>query len=161
MGNNLTRTLKLTATCKYARILEPNQGDYDDQPVYSIALVLTDAQFAKLKEKGFRGQHKADADGDKICNFKRRTLARDGARQVPALSVVGRDKLPVTESVGNGSEVVVILELNDYDNKFGKGTAFRLGAVQVIDHVLYEKVNVHLDAFDQLDDAVDSSEEVI
>ncbi len=79
-------------------------------------------------------------------------MTKDG-KEVPALSVVGRDKLPIEGSVGNGSEVIVVLELNGYDNEFGKGTSFRIGAIQVIDHVIFESTNPHMDSFEQLDDA--------
>ena len=68
------------------------------------------------------------------------------------MPVIGRDKLPVTQAVGNGSEVIAVIELNNWDNEYGKGVSFRIGAIQVIEHVRYESGNPHLDAFEQLDD---------
>ena len=152
------KTIKLQAKCAWAKIITPSKGKFSEQPLYTIALALTDAQYAKLKEKGYQGNPNVDNDGVAFYNFKRKTLNRDGDEVAP-LPVIGRDKLPVTTAVGNGSDVIVVLELNDYDNEFGTGVSFRIGAVQVIDHVVYEASNPHADAFEQLGDAGD--EEVI
>jgi hypothetical protein len=55
------------------------------------------------------------------------------------VSLVSLILMALTEIIGNGSEVTIVVSTYDYDNKFGKGKGSRLEKVRVDKLVKYEK----------------------
>ena len=130
--------------CEYARIItsyEPKWGN--GRSLKSIGLRLSQAQLTDLMSKGYKATPKLGRDGKTtIYSFKRwDTTEKKGIENDP-LDVVGWDKKPFTKLIGDGTEVIVILEYHTYQsgtNKGGEiypgGVSFRLGAVQISKHI--------------------------
>lgn len=159
MSNNEIKSVFLQGKAMWAQVLEA-RPNFDGEPEYSLDLALTDKQIAALHKAGMSKKRKVkEVDGTNYVTFRRPVKAKSGKDLLP-LIVIGRDKAPFGELIGNGSEVKVKLDLIPYSGKFGSGVITRLAAVQVIEHVPYAKKNSQLDGFDQLDEAVEGFEEV-
>ncbi len=136
--------------CDFARIITPYEPKWSNgNPLWSIALRLTDGQVAKLRSLGAKCEPKIHKyKGHTIYNYIRHTLSKKG-NPVPELEVVRWDKKIWTDLVGDGSEVRVILEyapyasgVNAMGQSYSAGVTFRLGAVQILKWVApveYEK----------------------
>ena len=163
------KNYQLTGLAKWASILKPKKTFDGDGEEYSIDVAITAKDEKALREMGMSAKTKVKVDADTGLNyltFRRPTVAKSGAEMLP-LVVVGRNLEPVTDLIGNGSEVAVKLSLIPYDNKFGKGAKIYLNAVQVIQHVSYES-KATAGGFAKLDEdtsggfaAVQSDEDII
>ena len=136
--------------CEFARIITPHEPSWSEgNPLYSCAFRLTDAQIAKLRSLGYKGVAKqSKRSGKLVYNFNRKTISNKG-NVMPPLEVVRWDKQEFTELVGDGSKVIVVLEYGDYaagtdnrGNHYPAGVSFRLGAIQILEHIKYEENSV-------------------
>jgi len=116
---------------KWAKIYRPDP-EYDN---YKINVYLDKASMKLFEEAGTQLTPKDDEDGTYVA-FRRdhsKMIKKELVTFGPP-KVVDIDGNPVTESIGNGSEVVVKVAV--YDGKKGKG--HRLEAVQVTNLVVYD-----------------------
>lgn len=171
MADKSFKIIKVECECEYARILEPYNPDWNDGiPLYSIALRLADAQVHKLRTIGYKGNPKiSQRSGKTIYNFHRNTMSLKG-NQLPDFHVVDWNKMPVTALIGDGSKVIALLEYWPYEsgtdskgNRYPGGMSWRLGAVQMVNHIVFEEKQIDsrdiLNKFDVLpkpEDAPDS-----
>ena len=134
--SDIKRMKVMNARVKWAKVIEPAPTFDEDGMEYSLDLELDDKQIAALHKAGMskKKKIKEDEDGTKYVTFSKPTHSRDGKELVP-LKVVGRNKEPFRELLGNGTVVNIILSLLSYKNKFGEGTIVRPEAIQVVDHV--------------------------
>ena len=141
------KTALLKARCEWARVLTPFTANWTaGRGAYSIALELSQAQLHRLSQMGFKGVAKpSKISGKFVYNFKRFTSTLKGVPITP-LQVLDCDKNPVTELVGDGSLVIVLLEFANYSSgnnsdgvAYPSGVSFRLGGVQVVEHVAYSE----------------------
>lgn len=122
---------KITGTAMWARVFDP---DTRYEPCWKIDVVLTDAEAQKLKDVGIKV--KRNDDGNYQYKFKRKvTGAKGQANRQPI--VVGPDKEPFTQLIGNGSKVCVIYKVYEWKNNFGKGVGADLDKIMVLEHVPY------------------------
>lgn len=137
------KTIMVETVCDFARIITPNKPSWWSKPgeIYSMGLRLTDAQVANLRSKGAKCVPKEHPFNHHIIyNFIRPTMSAKG-NKIPELEVVRWDKKVFKELVGDGSKVIVVLEYADYPagerdgQRYSAGVTFRLGAVQIIEHV--------------------------
>lgn len=100
---------------------------------YSLNFYPKDDETRKaLKSAGLRNGIKEDKDGK--FYYKLRRKADKG---MPRL--INADGTEYKGLVGNGSKVLVLMEIYDYDNEeFGAGKGGRIEAVKVLDLVKYE-----------------------
>lgn len=114
----------LSGKCKWARLLKPDEK-YNK---YTIDVQLDEEQQKLYRSFKLKGPIK---EGGYV------TLPRKAADGRP--EVVTPEGAPVTDLIGNDSEVTCKIEVYNYDNKFGKGSGARLMAVMVDKLVKYEK----------------------
>lgn len=114
----------LSGKCKWARLITPDTK-YNK---YTIDVQLDDEQLKLYRSFKLKGPVK---EGNYV------TLPRKAADGRP--EVVNPEGAPVTDLIGNDSEVTCKIEVYNYDNKHGKGSGTRLMAVMVNNLVKYEK----------------------
>lgn len=148
MSDNGWNSILVKSQCVYAKIIHPVLPPWSKQgqgtPMYSMALLLSDAQAHRLRTKGYKGSPKFEESTSRMLyNFNRSTLSKKGNR-LPSLQVLRWDKKPFTLQVGDGSTVITLLEYHEYsagvDSKgspYPGGVTWRLGAVQIVDYVEY------------------------
>jgi hypothetical protein len=126
-----TETYYFRGKAKWAKVYRPDP-EYDN---YKINVYLDEASKKLFQEAGTQLTPKSDEDGEFV------TFRRDHSKMIKnelvtfgAPKVVDSELHPLTETIGNGSEVVVKVQV--YDGKKGKG--HRLEAVQVVDLIVYE-----------------------
>jgi len=130
--------------CEYARIITSYKPEWGNgRSLKSMGLRLSQEQLQDLMSKGYKPTPKLGRDGKTtIYSFKRwDTTEKNGTENEP-LSVVGWNKKEFTQLIGDGTQVIVILEYHTYSggtNKGGEnypgGVSFRLGAVQIVKHI--------------------------
>ena len=104
---------------------------------YSIEVECSDEQFAALKKAGIPKltEHREDEKtGLKYIRVKSSKVKGEFEFDDPV--VVDKYKRPLTENIGNGSEVIVVAELAPIKGR--KGSALRLKLVQVLNLIPYE-----------------------
>ena len=119
-----TSTHYFSGKCRWAKLFKPD----DKYAKYNIDVQLDEAQQKLYKTFKLKGPIKEDG----FVTFRRKDT--DGKPDV-----VGPEGQPITDLVGNDSEVTCKVSIYDYDNKFGKGQGARLEAVMVDKLVKYEK----------------------
>ncbi len=136
----------------YASVHKPkkpyNEGDI---PAYTLDLIVTDEEAAKLTAEGLKvSKVKIDEDtkkpkeyathpGMKVFQFRRKTMKFDGTPNSPLQVVDSQNNtIPGTTNVGNGSKIRV--SVNPYKNNFGT-TSHTLLGVQVLELVEYKSAN--------------------
>lgn len=146
-----TRTpVKFKGLCRWANIppnaarkpftIDPAEPDNTN---YSIEVECSEEQFKKLKKEGLSSltQLKTDEEtGKTYLKIKATKQKRDMIFADPF--VVDINNTPYTSMLANGSEVVVIAEL---EKEPGKYTALRLKGVQVINGIEFVKKNPYAD----------------
>lgn len=126
-----TEYLYLRGTAKWPQLVKPDE-EYDN---FKVNLYMDKESMALFKESGLQLTPKTDEDGEYVVfrrpNYKqiKNELVHFGPPKV-----IDKDGLPVTELIGNGSEIVVKVVV--YDSKKGKG--HRLEGVQVHKLVVWE-----------------------
>ncbi|MFQ5453453.1 MAG: hypothetical protein ACE5D6_04625 [Candidatus Zixiibacteriota bacterium] len=120
---------------KWANIIHP-KDNFNGEPEYSIK-VKTDIE--PLYKLGLHEKTKPDEEG--FIKFKRPVRSKNG-NIIPPPKVFNNLLEPwdFDEGIGNGSKCAVKLALFPYEN-FGGGVAFRIEAVQVLEHVKYEQLD--------------------
>jgi hypothetical protein len=116
---------------KWAKVYRPDP-EYDN---YKINVYLDEPSKKLFEAAGTQLTPKSDDDGEYVT-FRRdhsKMIKKDLVTFGPP-KVVDHNNNPITETIGNGSEVVVKVQV--YDGKKGKG--HRLEAVQVVNLVVYE-----------------------
>jgi hypothetical protein len=129
-----TETYYFKGIAKWAKVYRPDP-EYDN---YKINVYLDDASKALFVAAGTQLTPKEDDDGEYV------TFRRDHSKMIKKElvtfgppKVVDADGHLLTENIGNGSKVVVKVQV--YDGKKGKG--HRLEAVQVVDLIVYDNGN--------------------
>lgn len=130
--------------CEYARIITSYKPDWGNgRSLKSIGLRLSPAQVEDLMSKGYAAKPKPGRDGKTtIYSFKHwDTTEKNGVTNDP-LDVVGWNKKPFTQLIGDGTQVIVILKYHSYKSginkngeKYPAGFSFFLGAVQIVKHI--------------------------
>jgi hypothetical protein len=125
-----TEFLYFRGKSKWAQLVTPDK-EYDN---FKINVYLDDASRALFKESGLQLEPKTDEDGEYVV-FRRKNYQQIKKDLVHwgAPKVIDREGAPVSELIGNGSEVVV--KVQAYDSKKGKG--HRLDTVQVLELIPY------------------------
>ena len=139
----------INAKVKWASIQAPNDKF---TPQWCIDVVLDEAKAKELHAQGFNV--KKDKDGDIVLKMKKNVARKDGTRNAPP-KVVGPDKQPFLELVGNGS--VCNVQYNPFEWEYAgkKGVTAQLVAVQVVEHVPF---NGGGDEFDVVDSGPSDSD---
>lgn len=139
------------ARVKWAKVFEPD-NQYPPAK-WSIEVYPCDDDLAELRKASEAIQAQVRAENPKTCpspkplnlrekdgevmfQAKRNVQATSGKENGPP-RVVGLNKQPFTELIGNGSVCNVIVQLFGY-NGFGGGVTAFLEAVQVVNHVPYK-----------------------
>lgn len=120
-------TAYFTGECKWAKVYKPD----DKYQKYSIDVLLDMKQYEEFQKFKFKTPGKLD-NGKFWVTMRRKV--EDGAP-----TVLDKDGNPFTETIGNGSVVTVKIDTYNYDNKFGKGTGFKIDSVRVDEHKQYVK----------------------
>lgn len=120
-------TAYFTGECKWAKVYKPD----DKYQKYSIDVLLDMEQYEEFQKFKFKTPGKLD-NGKFWVTMRRKV--EDGAPVV-----VDKEGNPFTDTIGNGSIVTVKIDTYNYDNKFGKGTGFKIVGVQVDEHKQYVK----------------------
>ena len=130
--------------CEYARIITSYKPDWGNgRSLKSMGLRLSQVQLADLMSRGYKASPKLGRDGKTtIYSFKRwDTTEKNGVDKEP-LDVIAWNKKPFTKLIGDGTEVIVILEYHTYKSgvnksgdKYPAGVSFNLAGVQIVKHV--------------------------
>jgi hypothetical protein len=127
----------ITGKCKWAKVITPEANTLKNNKMqYSIILVVDEKTREEFTAKGVKGKSKApDKDGDWNLSFATNAEFPNG--DPSPLIVVDKNNKPVTELVGNGSEVKVAYNEFEYTQS-GGGVTLLLKGVQVLDLVKFE-----------------------
>jgi len=133
---------KIVGSAMWCKVYEP---DTKYAPMWKLDLVLTDAEAQKLKDVGIKV--KRNDDGNYQYKFKRKVTGAKGQSNRPPV-VVGPDKEPFTQLVGNGSKVCIIYKVYEWKNNFGKGVGADLDKIMVLEHIPYSAGGSEEEDFD-------------
>ena len=130
--------LELEGIANWAKVYETNRDTNEDfhgeGGAYTVDVLLEKEELDKLTKSGSRLKPKIVDEGISI-RFKRKHIHPAGIEELGGPpKVVGPDKEPINQLIGNGSKVKVYVSV--YDTKMGKGT--RLEGMQVTDLIEYE-----------------------
>jgi len=138
------KRMKFRGKCMYAIVKEPRLNKGKGRVEYSIDIEVTDKDIEEMIKLGVGiGKEQFDKrikthDGDKskyMC-FNRPAKSKDEKYDVPPLQLKGPDGKDFDKLVGNGSEVIIWVDI--YESlKFKGKVGARLVAVQVVKHVPY------------------------
>ena len=119
----------------WASVLSPNTTF---EPVYTVDLVVDDKIADDFQARGFKVKDLTinDEPVGRAITIKRKVNGADG-RTRPAPKLFDKDKVPMDEVVGNGSEVKVQYAEWETQNKYGDFRGLDFQAMQVIDLVSY------------------------
>jgi hypothetical protein len=149
----------ITGFAVYAQVHRPSKyGTYD------VALVFGKKEADELKKQGLKVQPAVGLEfpdgsnagkwGDYMFRFRQKIETPFG--QIPPPKVVDKDQNPFTDNIGNGSRVTIQYKLGDWNFQGRKGVSAYLQAVQVLNHVPYEKADKPLEFGQQPANKVDS-----
>lgn len=113
----------------WASVTSPNTT-YD--PVYTVDLVIDDKTADDFQARGFKVKELSinDEQVGKAITIKRKVEGADGrTRQAPKL--FDKDKVPMDEVVGNGSEVKVQYAEWETTNKYGDFKGLDLSLIHI------------------------------
>jgi hypothetical protein len=119
----------------WASITSPNTTF---EPVYTVDLVVDDKTADDFQARGYKVKDLSinEEPVGRAITIKRKMNGADGrTRQAPKL--FDKDKVPMDEVVGNGSEVKVQYAEWETSNKYGDFKGLDLQAMQVIELVSY------------------------
>lgn len=130
--------LELEGIANWAKVYETNRDTNEDfhgeGGAYTVDVLLEKEELDKLTKSGSRLKPKIVDEGISI-RFKRKHIHPAGIEELGGPpKVVGPDKEPINQLIGNGSKVKVYVSV--YDTKMGKGT--RLEGMHVTDLIEYE-----------------------
>jgi hypothetical protein len=127
-----------TGKAMWAKVFLGIHDDYEGEKRYTIDLVMTDDEVAKLKETGSKRRPKRNEKGEWVVRFSRpfehEIVEFGGLPKVLLVSDEGKPE-PFEGPIGNESDVCIKVAV--YDSRMGKGT--RLEAVRVDKLIAYEK----------------------
>lgn len=137
MSNSTSKNIVIKeARIKWAKVQDPAANYKKNGMEYSLDLEVSESQLAALYKEGMSDWVKPkDDDGIKYITFKKPTLSAKGVELRP-LRVLGRNKEPFKDLIGNGSVVNVVLSVYN-DGKNGSTSSIRPEVVQVVDLVEY------------------------
>lgn len=149
--SNTKNVIIKNAKIKWAKVHEPAQNYNKDGMEYSFDLEVNDKQIAALYKEGMSTmvKPKEDEEGTKYVTFRKPTMSASGKEMLP-IRVIGRNKEPFSELIGNGSIVNAVISIFP-STKSGKSACLRPEAIQVVDHVEYSSGNSVDDLFEELD----------
>jgi hypothetical protein len=119
----------------WASVTSPNTTF---EPVYTVDLVVDDKTADDFQARGYKVKELTinEEPVGRAITIKRKVNGADGrTRQAPKL--FDKDKVPMDEVVGNGSEVKVQYAEWETSNKYGDFKGLDFQAMQVIDLVSY------------------------
>ena len=119
----------------WASVTSPNTTF---EPVYTVDLVVDDKTADDFQARGYKVKELTinEEPVGRAITIKRKVNGADGrTRQAPKL--FDKDKVPMDEVVGNGSEVKVQYAEWETSNKYGDFKGLDFQAMQVIDLVQY------------------------
>lgn len=127
----------LEGKCMWAHIHQATE-DFNRKQIWCIDIEVSDPQISKLKAAGMHANKKIkEEDGVKYITITRPVVSSRG-KDMRSVAVVGKDMMPFTKEVGNGSRVKVKIALIPFNNQYGVGVVLMLEAVQVLDHIEVE-----------------------
>lgn len=119
----------------WASVTSPNTTF---EPVYTVDLVIDDKTADDFQARGYKVKELSinEEPVGRAITIKRKMNGADGrTRQAPKL--FDKDKVPMDEVVGNGSEVKVQYAEWETSNKYGDFKGLDFQAMQVLDLVSY------------------------
>ena len=119
----------------WASVTSPNTTF---EPVYTVDLVVDDKTADDFQARGYKVKELSinEEPVGRAITIKRKVNGADGrTRQAPKL--FDKDKVPMDEVVGNGSEVKVQYAEWETTNKYGDFKGLDFQAMQVLDLVSY------------------------
>tara|TARA_Y100001937_G_scaffold14798_1_gene20100 strand:- start:2876 stop:3313 length:438 start_codon:yes stop_codon:yes gene_type:complete len=119
----------------WASVTSPNTTF---EPVYTVDLVVDDKTADDFQARGYKVKELTinEEPVGRAITIKRKVNGADGrTRQAPKL--FDKDKVPMDEVVGNGSEVKVQYAEWETSNKYGDFKGLDFQAMQVLDLVTY------------------------
>jgi hypothetical protein len=119
----------------WASVTSPNTTF---EPVYTVDLVVDDKTADDFQARGYKVKELTinEEPVGRAITIKRKVNGADGrTRQAPKL--FDKDKVPMDEVVGNGSEVKVQYAEWETSNKYGDFKGLDFQAMQVINLVSY------------------------
>tara|TARA_B100000902_G_C26568186_1_gene555233 strand:- start:48 stop:485 length:438 start_codon:yes stop_codon:yes gene_type:complete len=119
----------------WASVTSPNTTF---EPVYTVDLVVDDKTADDFQARGYKVKELTinEEPVGRAITIKRKVNGADGrTRQAPKL--FDKDKVPMDEVVGNGSEVKVQYAEWETSNKYGDFKGLDFQAMQVLDLVSY------------------------
>jgi len=119
----------------WASVTSPNTTF---EPVYTVDLVVDDKTADDFQARGYKVKELSinEEPVGRAITIKRKVNGADGrTRQAPKL--FDKDKVPMDEVVGNGSEVKVQYAEWETSNKYGDFKGLDFQAMQVLDLVSY------------------------
>ena len=127
----MTKNYYFKGKSRYAMVYKPDEK-YD---VYKIGLYMDDDSFNLFEESGCQLKVNEDDEG-RFVTFKRKTQELRGSdlRDNGPPKVLDKDGESFSENIGNGSEVIVKVEMFDTRN----GVSHRLAGIMVEEHIPYE-----------------------
>ena len=119
----------------WASITSPNPTF---EPVYTVDLVVDDKIADDFQARGFKVKELTVNEEvvGRAITIKRKVNGAEG-RTRPAPKLFDKDKVPMDEVVGNGSDVKVQYAEWETTNKYGDFKGLDLQDVQVVDLVQY------------------------
>lgn len=111
-----TKNFYFAGICKWAKVHKPDE-EYD---FYGIDLYFDEPSFILYEESGCRMGVKEDDDG-KYVTFRRKGTELRGKDLVTNKppEVMDTDQVVMTDAVGNGSDVIIKVEVFDTKNGIG------------------------------------------
>ncbi len=109
----------------------PDNPDTEYEHAWKVDAILGADMAESMKAAGFNVREKK---GNQVLVVKSKCVTKDGKAQKPP-KVIGRNREPFTEEVGNGSICNVQVWGKEWNVSGKSGTAAYLSAVQVKEHV--------------------------
>ena len=134
------KVYRFQGKARWAKVQAPDEK-YN---IYSIEVKLDDQGLETLKDTGLSLSPSKDGEGYYKFTRKPDQLVWKDEMQVQAGAPVVLDSggSPITDLIGNGSDVTIEITVYLWDNKYGRGIGHRLEAVRVDTLVEYTPGNV-------------------
>ena len=158
-----SRNIVFSGISYWARPHEGQEDEYEDKKFFKITLVPDDASWAKFARSGLKLKKKSvdlkdpkapegitlkrDYDGKEIVDDKTGKTKVLGGGPIP---VVDMDGNPITEEIGNGSEVDILVNVYQGKYKTKNYTGHRTEKIRVRKLVPYDRFT---DDFDEFEDS--------
>jgi len=121
----------ITGKVKWAFVLKDSPNTHFE-PKWCVDVVCTDETRKLVESVGLKARE--DKDGDVVVTFSRKCETSMGKPR-PAPVVIGKNGLPFTKPIGNGSVCKVQFRVDEWEYKTKKGIRGDLQGVMVEEYV--------------------------